>query len=148
MPPTALSPADRSRRHSEALPQPCLGVRHIGHAPLQSAHCGRIAGRNCTIVAQLTAAAFGVPYRDIAAAGRGARHVALARQSAMYVAHVVLGMSYTDIGRAFERDRTTAAHACRHVEDRRDDAAFDAFLNSIEGACRILRRRFVLRVQP
>lgn len=54
------------------------------------------------------------------------------RQVAMYVCHVVLRLSLSDIGAAFGRDRTTVGHACNVVEDRRDDAAFDAFVSAIE----------------
>lgn len=54
------------------------------------------------------------------------------RQIAMYVCHVVLRLSLSDIGAAFGRDRTTVGHACNVVEDRRDDAAFDAFVATIE----------------
>lgn len=54
------------------------------------------------------------------------------RQIAMYVCHVVLRLSLSDIGVAFGRDRTTVGHACNVVEDRRDDATFDAFVSSIE----------------
>jgi hypothetical protein len=34
----------------------------------------------------------------------------------------------------FDRDRTTAAHACRTVEDCRDDPRFDAALDCLERA--------------
>ncbi|MGQ3211586.1 MAG: helix-turn-helix domain-containing protein [Shinella sp.] len=54
------------------------------------------------------------------------------RQIAMYVCHVVLRLSQSDIGVAFGRDRTTVGHACNRVEDRRDDVAFDAFVSAIE----------------
>lgn len=54
------------------------------------------------------------------------------RQISMYVCHVVLQLSLSDIGGAFGRDRTTVGHACNVVEDRRDDAAFDAFVSAIE----------------
>ena len=54
------------------------------------------------------------------------------RQVSMYVSHVVLRLSLSDIGAAFGRDRTTVGHACNVVEDRRDDAAFDAFVSAIE----------------
>lgn len=54
------------------------------------------------------------------------------RQIAMYICHVVLRLSLSDIGAAFGRDRTTVGHACNVVEDRRDDAAFDAFVSLIE----------------
>lgn len=54
------------------------------------------------------------------------------RQIAMYVCHVVLRLSLSDIGAAYGRDRTTVGHACNVVEDRRDNAAFDAFVSAIE----------------
>ncbi|CAN7181942.1 transposase [Pararhizobium sp. LjRoot255] len=54
------------------------------------------------------------------------------RQISMYVCHVVLQISLTDIGYAFGRDRTTVSHACNVVEDRRDDPAFDDFVASVE----------------
>ena len=60
---------------------------------------------------------------------RAACHV---RQIAMYVCHVVLRLSLSEIGAAFGRDRTTVGHACNVVEDRRDNAAFDAFVSAIE----------------
>ena len=54
------------------------------------------------------------------------------RQIAMYVCHVALRISQTDIGEAFGRDRTTVRHACHVVEDRRDDPVFDDFISAIE----------------
>jgi hypothetical protein len=54
------------------------------------------------------------------------------RQIAMYVCHVSLQVSLSDIGQAFGRDRTTVSHACHVVEDRRDDAAFDDFVATVE----------------
>lgn len=54
------------------------------------------------------------------------------RQIAMYVCHVVLRMSLTEIGSVFGRDRTTVSHACRVIEDRRDDPAYDTFVQSVE----------------
>ncbi|URK88225.1 transposase [Rhizobium sp. RCAM05350] len=54
------------------------------------------------------------------------------RQISMYVCHVVLQISLTDIGYSFGRDRTTVSHACNVVEDRRDDPAFDDFVASLE----------------
>lgn len=64
--------------------------------------------------------------------GRERRAAVHRRQIAMYVAHVVLRLSLTDIGIAYGRDRTTVGHACHVVEDRRDDAAYDRFVAGIE----------------
>ena len=56
---------------------------------------------------------------------RGVRNIASARQVAMYLAHVSCGMSLTEVGAMFGRDRTTVAHGCLKVEYRRDDPMFD-----------------------
>lgn len=65
---------------------------------------------------------------------RGPARAAFARQISMYLAHVVCGLTLTEVGRVFGRDRTTVAHACGVVEDRRDDAAFDGRLTHLERA--------------
>ena len=54
------------------------------------------------------------------------------QQIAMYVCHVVLQLTMTDIAAAFGMDRTTVGHACARVEDRRDDGAYDVLIGSIE----------------
>jgi chromosomal replication initiation ATPase DnaA len=53
----------------------------------------------------------------------------------MYLAHVALGLTLTEAGRLFGRDRSTAAHACRLVESRRDDPHIDTLLARLEHAC-------------
>ncbi len=82
-----------------------------------------------------TAAAFGVSPRALRASTRGTADIAFARQSAMYLAHVALGLSYNRAGRLFRRDRSTAAHACHVVEDRRDDPDIDRRLALLECWC-------------
>lgn len=86
------------------------------------------------VLQSLVAASFTVPARELRSATRRSASIALARQSAMYLAHVALGLSYAEVGRVFRRDRTTAAHACRVVEERRDNPAFDAALCLLEAA--------------
>jgi hypothetical protein len=103
--------------------------------------------RICWLVEAATAAAFAVPVDELRAPSRRAPAVAFARQSAMYLAHVVLGLSYSAIGRLFRRDRTTAAYACQLVEDRRDDPAIDRVLHTLEGLCGELARGHLLRPQ-
>ena len=83
----------------------------------------------------LVAARFGVPLTELRWASRGRAAAAFSRQVAMYLAHVSFGANYTAIGRAFGRDRTTAAHACRLVEERREDPRLEAVLNQLERAC-------------
>jgi hypothetical protein len=89
----------------------------------------------CRQLGSLTADAFAVSVDELRAPSRRTRPVAFARQSAMYLAHVTLGLSYSATGRLFDRDRTTAAHACRLVEDRRDDLAIDLVLLTLEDRC-------------
>jgi chromosomal replication initiation ATPase DnaA len=95
----------------------------------------REAKRACRLLQVTTAAAFGVPVEEVRSRSRRSAKVAFARQSAMYLAHVVLGLSYDAVGSSFRRDRTTAAHACRMVEDRRDDPTIDRLLQLLEEVC-------------
>ncbi len=83
----------------------------------------------------VVAAAFAVPLGEMRGASRGCARAAFARQSAMYLAHTAFGLSCKDVGRLFGRDRTTAAHACRLIEDRREDPFFDAVLKALESSC-------------
>ncbi|MBB4303792.1 chromosomal replication initiation ATPase DnaA [Rhodobium orientis] len=80
------------------------------------------------------AMAFRMPVEELRARTRRRAPVAFARQVAMYVAHVRLGLSLTEVGRQFGRDRTTAAHACRVIEDQREDPRLDRLLDGIEQA--------------
>jgi chromosomal replication initiation ATPase DnaA len=76
---------------------------------------------------------------------RSSAHVALARQVAMYLAHVVGQVDYTGVGRLFGRDRTTVKYACAVVEDMRDDPTFDLTLYLLE---RIVERTCWLTCGP
>jgi chromosomal replication initiation ATPase DnaA len=80
------------------------------------------------------AAVFEVEVDDLRAATRRSPRAAFARQVAMYLAHVVCGLSLTEVGSLFARDRTTVAHACGVVEDRRDDPELDGRLDHLERA--------------
>lgn len=81
---------------------------------------------------RFVAAARGVPTALLLGPKRGEAEVALARQLAMYLMHVVLGRIYLDVGRFFGRDRTTVSHACAVIEDMRDDPQFDAEVARLE----------------
>lgn len=78
------------------------------------------------------AAVFDVDLDILQTATRGPAPAAFARQVAMYLAHVVCGLTLTEVGRIFGRDRTTVAYGCGVVEDARDDADFDAKLTHLE----------------
>lgn len=119
-----------------------------GHAAQGFAAGGKPAQRLCDAAMFATAAAFALPFGELNASTRRSPYAAFARQSAMYLAHVAFGLSYTEVGRGFRRDRTTAAYACRLVEDWRDDPAVDGVLASLECACAALRRRLTAKVLP
>ena len=103
--------------------------------------------RICWLMEAATAAAFAVPVDELRAPSRCAPEAALARQCAMYLAHVVLSLRYSEIGRLFRRHRTTAAYACALVEERRDDPAVDRVLDTLEGLCGDLARGIRSRPQ-
>ena len=91
------------------------------------------------VIEHVVTCVFGVPVQDLQAANRGRANVALARQTAMYLANVGCSLSLTEVGTLFERDRTTVAHACALIEDRRDNPDFDRALELLERAVRALR---------
>ncbi len=88
-------------------------------------------------IAAPVAEAFGLPVAALFRMRRGSARTAFARQCAMYLAHVSLGLSIAQAGRLFGRDRSTAAHACRVVEERRDDPRIEQLLASLETACAV-----------
>jgi len=92
--------------------------------------------RLCRLAQTAAAAAFGVRPAELRAPSRRRAAVAFARQSAIYLAHVTLGLNIAAVAQAFGRDRSTAVHACRLVEDRRDDPHLDAVFDALEEVCR------------
>ena len=97
-------------------------------------------GWTCREIVAHVAPEFGVKAADVEAAARGSNKVAFARQVAMYLAHVGFGLGFATVGACFARDRTTVAHACGVVEDRRDDIWFDCRMAALERACRAADR--------
>lgn len=98
---------------------------------------------NCLFVEATISTVFNVSADALRAPTRSCADIALARQVAMYVMHVVFGWSLTNVGRRFGRDRTTAGYACRRIEDHRDDPVFDSTLTAIEraaAACQMAAR--------
>jgi chromosomal replication initiation ATPase DnaA len=85
-------------------------------------------------VMELVSMATGVPAAHMACDTRNYARAARARMIAMYLVYVSWRWPLARVGRAFGRDRTTAGHACRMIEDLRDDDAFDAELEHLE-AC-------------
>lgn len=65
--------------------------------------------------------------------GRGRTYrVVLARQVAMYLLHVGCGLSLGRVSAAFGRDRATISYAVKALELKRDEPAFDAWLQALE----------------
>ncbi|MFN0262849.1 helix-turn-helix domain-containing protein [Tepidamorphus sp. 3E244] len=99
-----------------------------GAVPLRQSSVRQDALQVALLVAEVT----GTDVCSLYAARRGQAHVSLARQMAMYLTHVVHGHALTSVGEAYGRDRTTVAHACMIVEERRDEAEFDRTISRLE----------------
>ncbi len=86
------------------------------------------------VLGAMVAAAFGLGVDAVRSDRRGCAEASFARQVAMYLTHTRLGYPYAATGRLFGRDRTTARHACRQVEDRREDPRVNSLLDCLERA--------------
>jgi chromosomal replication initiation ATPase DnaA len=86
----------------------------------------------CQGVRLLTAEVFLVACERVGVRRERRRMACHIRQIAMYICHVTLQMTLTAIGAGFGRDRSTVAHACHVVEDRRDNKEYDEFVSSLE----------------
>ena len=111
------------RRESLAAP-----LRETGGEPARRAQVA--------LMQEVIARAWNVPVAELRAPTRRHAPVAQARQVAMYLTHVAFELSLSRVAQAFGRDRSTAAHACHCIEDRRDDAAFDEYLDALEESLR------------
>jgi hypothetical protein len=106
-----------------------LGGSHFRHdggrrARHDQAELGALHG----FVVAMVCAAYGISRAELMSPSRNRAPVARARQVAMYLEHVVAGLSMTTVGLLFGRDRTTASHACRLIEDERDNPKVDLVL--------------------
>jgi len=88
---------------------------------------------------------YNIRIQDIKSAQRKGADIARARQIAMYLANVVLGIPFSFLGPAFGRDRTTASYAARVIEDNRDNPEFDQCLSEME---RAVADRFANYINP
>ena len=116
-------PAPRSSR------QPRCGAPLLTHQHLRR------------ILESLVAPTFAVAPALLWTPTRGSPRAALARQVAMYLAHVGMGLSLSEVGRLFARDRSTVAHGCSVVEVWRDSAPFDRALDLLESCMRLVSLR-------
>jgi len=107
--------------------QPTAGARPCPGAPPRQA-----VEVEARFVVRLVACALQEDEAGIVATDRGSTASARAHQIAMYLLHTSLSVPYGDVARMFGRDRTTVSHACRTVEDMRDDPMHDDFLRRLE----------------
>ncbi|WP_246548110.1 helix-turn-helix domain-containing protein [Ancylobacter oerskovii] len=89
-------------------------------------------GRPSLLAACLAAESSGLPVHEILHVRRGRRASAAARALAMYLAHVGLGEPIGRVARDFRRHRSTVAHACRRIEDDRDERGCDDRIAALE----------------
>jgi chromosomal replication initiation ATPase DnaA len=118
-----------------------------GHRPCRRSRRASSQGTSAArrAIESVVATVFEVDPRELQARSRGAARTAFARQVAMYLAHVACGISLTDVGALFGRDRTTVSHACSLVEDKRDDPDLDCRLEHLEHAISCLMDALSLR---
>lgn len=90
----------------------------------------------CERMIDIASAFFSVCGKELRQTGRSRTEIARVRQIAMYVTHVTLRLTMTDVGRGFRRDRTTVMHACHLIEDMRDDEEFDHIVQRFEKIAR------------
>jgi chromosomal replication initiation ATPase DnaA len=88
------------------------------------------------LAANVVSYALGVAAHSIVDDARGCSKTAFARQLAMYLCHVAFELSLSRVAAAFGRDRSTVAHACHAIEDRRDESHFDLWMSSLEAMMR------------
>lgn len=88
------------------------------------------------LAAGVAAYGLGLSEADILCRKRGSHAVAFARQVAMYLCHVGFELSLARVAIAFDRDRSTVAHACHAIEDRREEAQFDLWIGALEALLR------------
>lgn len=84
------------------------------------------------LAAGVVSYALNVPEAVILKKKRGAAAEAFARQVAMYLCYVGFELSLQRVAYAFGRDRSTVAHACHMIEDKREDDRFEFWISGLE----------------
>jgi hypothetical protein len=92
------------------------------------------AGQQVLLVQIAVSQVMGVGLTVFIRPDRGGVREAFARQMAMYLCRLVFAMSLSDIAIAFGRDRSTAKHAIRRIEDAREHPDVDRRLAWLESA--------------
>lgn len=99
-------------------------IEERGAVPFRDAACG--------LCERTVSVALGVPLEMMKVKTRSTADVALARQIAMYLSNTSFNIICTEVGLYFKRDRTTVAHACRLIEDKRELPDFDLMICQLE----------------
>lgn len=100
---------------------------------------------DCRVVVLAVSQSSGVNYEDFFAPSRRHMKTANARQLAMYLCHVLTGLTMTEVGAFFGRDRTTVSHACALIEDSREERRTDDHIQGLED--RVVRMRRSVHVE-
>ncbi len=92
--------------------------------------------RTCRVIARLAkevvCEAYAISHADLLDGPRGNVELSQARQTAMYLAHIVGQLTLNEVAIAFKKGRTTVSHSCVNTEDRRDSPVFDLQLEIME----------------
>jgi chromosomal replication initiation ATPase DnaA len=83
------------------------------------------------LAAALVAYTLGLRTEQILNAERRSTAISRARHVAMYLVYAGMGLSLARVARAFGRDRSTVAHACRQIESLRDDDDYDLWIEQL-----------------
>lgn len=117
--------------------EPAIRKAERGHTASRRREC---AIELCECMIDIAAELFNVSSKEIRLPGRSTLPVSRVRQVAMYVSHVVLRLTMSDVGVGFGRDRTTVQHACQVIEDLRDEREFDLLVAKVERVAAIALR--------
>lgn len=86
-------------------------------------------------IVDVVARSYGLAPVDIMGTRRQS-HIVAARHVAQYLARRITGMSFPELGRAFNRDHSTIIHGWQRVDnERKRNPNIDAFLDEIEAQC-------------
>lgn len=108
---------------------PILNGKNLSGEGPQAEHYAESVG---VLVIKLVATLEQTDQQAMRKTSRGKADICLARQMAMYLMHTVFSCSYHHVAAFFKRDRTTISHACKLVEDLRDNEEFDKRLEAME----------------
>lgn len=111
-------------KHFQAVQNPISDPENGSSSHRTHARCFEVLGLVCAELA--------VPARALFHNSRCEAKIANCRQLAMYLMNVVAKVNFTEVGEFMGRDRTTVSHACKCIEDERDDESFNTFVLKLE----------------